>query len=62
MGGIAQAGKWLFEPANESFEEHVFHNMKGKVKFMISNLENRTRNMLGASVLAWSVKEYSLFK
>lgn len=61
-GGIAQAGKWLLEPANESFEEHVFHNIQGKVKFVISNLENRTRNMLGASVLAWDVKEYSLFK
>ena len=61
-GGIAQAGKWLFEPANEVFEEHVFHNLQGKVRFLISNLENRTRNMLGASVLAWSVKEYSLFK
>ena len=61
-GGIAQAGKWLFEPANEAFEEHVFHNIQGKVKFLVSNLENRTRNMLGASVLAWNVKEYSLFK
>lgn len=61
-GGVAQAGKWLLEPANESFEEHVFHNTKGKVKFMLSSLENRTRNMLGASVLAWGVKEYSLFK
>lgn len=61
-GGIAQAGKWLFEPANEVFEEHVFHNLQGKVRFVVSNLENRTRNMLGASVLAWGVKEYSLFK
>ena len=61
-GGIAQAGKWLFEPANEAFEEHVFHNLQGKVRFLVSNLENRTRNMLGASVLAWGVKEYSLFK
>ena len=61
-GGVAQAGKWLFEPANEAFEEHVFHNIQGKVKFLVSNLENRTRNMLGASVLAWNVKEYSLFK
>jgi glucokinase len=61
-GGVALAGKWLFEPANEAFEEHVFHNTKGRVKFMPSTLENRTRNMLGASVLAWNVKEYSLFK
>jgi glucokinase len=61
-GGISLAGKWLFEPANETFEEHVFHNTTGRVKFMASTLENRTRNMLGASVLAWGVKEYSLFK
>ena len=61
-GGIAQAGKWLLEPANQTFEEHVFHNIQGRVKFVVSNLENRTRNMLGASVLAWDVKEYSLFK
>ena len=61
-GGISLAGKWLFEPANEAFEEHVFHNTTGRVKFMASTLENRTRNMLGASVLAWGVKEYSLFK
>ena len=61
-GGIAQAGKWLFEPANESFEAHVFHNTEGRVKLMVSALENRTRNILGASVLAWGVKEYSLFK
>ena len=61
-GGVAQAGKWLFEPANKAFEEHVFHNLQGKVKFLVSSLENRMRNMLGASVLAWGVKEYSLFK
>ena len=61
-GGIAQAGKWLLEPANQTFEEHIFHNIQGRVKFVVSNLENRTRNMLGASVLAWDVKEYSLFK
>ena len=61
-GGIAQAGKWLLEPANQAFEEHIFHNIQGRVKFVVSNLENRTRNMLGASVLAWDVKEYSLFK
>lgn len=61
-GGVSQAGKWLLEPANQAFEEHVFHNTQGKVKFVVSSLENRTRNMLGASVLAWGVKEYSLFK
>jgi glucokinase len=61
-GGISQAGKWLLAPASESFEKHVFHNIRDKVKFIHSSLDNRVRNMLGASVLAWEVKEYSLFK
>jgi glucokinase len=61
-GGVAQSAKWFLEYAQNTFEQHVFHNIVGKVKFIPSNLENRTRNMLGASVLAWGVKEYSLFK
>ncbi len=61
-GGVAQAGKWLLEPAYESFSKHVFHNIVDKVKFLPSKLDNRQRNVLGASVLAWEVKEYSLFK
>lgn len=60
-GGIAKAGKWLIEPTQKAFDEHVFHNIKGKVKFLSSELEEGERNILGASVLAWEVKEYSLF-
>ena len=61
-GSVSQAGKWLLEPATEAFEEHVFRNITGSVKFLLSSLENQVRNVLGASVLAWEVKEYSLFK
>lgn len=61
-GVISHAGRWLLEPANNAFEEHVFHNSQGKVKFILSTLDDHERNLLGASVLAWEVKEYSLFK
>lgn len=61
-GGISQAGRWLIEPAKDSFESHVFHNTRGRVDLIISQLSNRERDILGASVLAWDVKEYSLFK
>jgi glucokinase len=61
-GGISKAGKWLLEPAKASFDEHVFHNIQGKVLFLVSELDDRERDVLGASVLAWQVKEYSLFK
>lgn len=61
-GGISHAGKWLVDPTHESFENHVFGNMRGKVKFFTSRLNDRERDVLGASALAWSVPEYSLFK
>ena len=61
-GGISHAGKWLVEPACESFNAHVFGNLSGRVKILCSKLNNRERDVLGASALAWTVPEYSLFK
>ena len=61
-GGVSRAGKWLMGPAKESFDSHVFHNIRGKVSLIISTLDNRERDILGASVMAWEVEEYSLFK
>ena len=61
-GGVSHAGNWLLDPVYESFEEHVFGNLKGKVKLLTSKLDDRERDVLGASALAWSVPEYSLFK
>jgi len=61
-GGISHAGKWIYDPICEAFESHVFGNMRGKVKILRSKLNDRERDVLGASALAWSVPEYSLFK
>ena len=61
-GTISKAGRWLLQPASDAFEEHVFHNLQGKVKLVLSTIDDDVRNVLGASVLAWEVKEYSLFK
>lgn len=61
-GGIAGAGHYLLIPASEEFEKHVFHNTRGHVKFLVSALEDHERDVLGASALAWGIKEYSLFK
>ena len=61
-GGISRAGRWLMEPARESFESHVFRNMRGKVRLLVSEFDDIERDMLGASALAWEVPEYSLFK
>lgn len=61
-GGIVKAGKWLLGPAEESFENHLFPNLHGRVKLLLSSIDDRDRDVLGASVLAWEVEEYSLFK
>lgn len=61
-GGVSGAGHWILDPTYESFESHVFRNMRGKVKMMLSDLNDRERDVLGASALAWEVPEYSLFK
>ena len=61
-GGIAKAGKWRFDPAKKVFDEYVFHNSKGKIKFLVSEEDRVLNDVLGASVLAWEVREYSLFK
>ena len=61
-GGISHAGHWLLDPTYDSFEDHVFPNMRGHVKLLLSKLDDRERDALGASALAWEVPEYSLFK
>jgi hypothetical protein len=47
---------------NETFEANVFHNLRGRVKLIRSALNGHDRDVLGASALAWGIKEYSLFK
>lgn len=61
-GSVSRSCPWIFDTAKQTFEENVFHNMRNKVKFLISTLTDMEQNVLGASVLAWEVKEYSLFK
>lgn len=61
-GTVMCLGDALLEATYESFESHVFRNLVGKVKFLCSDFEESEANILGASVLAWNVKEYSLFK
>ena len=61
-GEMTQAGKWLLKPMRISFDEHVFHNIRNKTRILVSILKEGERDVLGASALAWDVKEYSLFK
>lgn len=61
-GELTRMGHWLLDPVTEAFEDHVFHNIVGRVKLLVSIIDDNERDVLGASALAWDVKEYSLFK
>ena len=61
-GDMVMYGKWLMDSLKEAFETHIFQNLRGKVDILLSPLNNNERDLLGASALAWEVKEYSLFK
>ncbi|MBP5338245.1 MAG: ROK family protein [Prevotella sp.] len=60
-GDLTQAGKWLMKPMRKAFEEHVFPNIRQTTRILVSILKEGERDVLGASALAWDVKEYSLF-
>jgi glucokinase len=60
-GDMTLAGKWLLKPMRKAFEEHVFPNIRNSTRILVSILKEGERDVLGASVLAWDVKEYSLF-
>ena len=61
-GDILQVRQWLMPTVRQTIEENVFHNLRGKVRLLSSILDDENRTLLGASALAWDVKEYSLFK
>jgi glucokinase len=61
-GDMTAYSKWMMGDLKETFESNIFQNLKGKVNITISPLNNGERDVLGASALAWYVKEYSLFK
>ncbi|MCB0700552.1 MAG: ROK family protein [Chitinophagales bacterium] len=53
FGGLAQAGKVLFEPTKKYMEENLLYLYKDKVNILPSMLPGADAAVLGASALAW---------
>ena len=51
MGGPAKAGEVLMKPLRQSFEEHLLMIYEGKVKIMLSQLNDNDAAILGAAAL-----------
>ena len=53
FGGLAKAGKLLFEPTQHYLEENVCPIFKNKVKLLPSGLQNKNAAILGSAALIW---------
>jgi glucokinase len=57
FGGLTKAGDLILKPTQESMEENVIQVFKNKVKILVSHLKESDAAILGASALAWEIKE-----
>lgn len=53
FGGLAKAGKWIFEPTAHYLEENLMFAFKNKVKLLPSGIQGKNAAILGASALIW---------
>ncbi len=53
FGGLAKAGKKIFEPTQWYMEENMLSVFKNKVKLLPSGIEGKNAAILGASALIW---------
>ncbi|MDR3219525.1 MAG: ROK family protein [Dysgonamonadaceae bacterium] len=56
FGGLARAGKFIFDPIQEAMIEHSLGIFKGKTKLLLSELPESDAAVLGASALGWEIK------
>ncbi len=57
FGGLTKSGHLIYEPINEHLNLNVMPQWKGKIKVLFSTLKESDAAILGASALAWEVKE-----
>ena len=57
FGGLAKSGDYIMDPLKEALESNVLNIYKGKTKILVSELKDSDAAVLGASALAWELKE-----
>lgn len=53
FGGLAKSRKLILDPCRKSMEDNLLSVWKGKVKLLISELDDDNAAILGSSALAW---------
>jgi glucokinase len=57
FGGLAKSGELILEPTRRHFENNILNIYKGKVKILISGMEEINAAIMGAGALAWKELE-----
>lgn len=58
FGGLAKSGDFIIKPIQKAIDENVLSIFKGKVKLLVSELKDSDAAVLGASALAWEVRDF----
>ena len=53
FGGLAKAGKYIFEPTKKYMEQNLLAIFRNKVKLLPSGIDGKNAAVLGASALVW---------
>ena len=54
MGGLANCGKWIFDPLHTYFETYLLELYRGKIKLLRSGMPEKTAAVCGAASMIWS--------
>ena len=57
FGGLAKSGDYIMKPIQKSMEDNLLNIYKGKTKLLVSELKDSDAAVLGASALAWELKD-----
>ena len=57
FGGLAKSGDYIMKPIQESIDRNILNIYKGKTKLLVSELKDSDAAVLGASALAWELKD-----
>ena len=57
FGGLAKSGDFIMKPVQKAIDDNVLPIFKGKAKLLASELKDSDAAVLGASALAWELKE-----
>ncbi len=57
FGGLAKSGDYIMKPIQKSIDDNILNIYKGKTKLLVSELKDSDAAVLGASALAWELKD-----